>query len=247
MSDDAATGEERPAYGMDYQVHAERRSERFVYRTVRLLILIVAKLFGRIEVHGAERIPDGPFVLAPVHRSNVDFALVCLVTKRRMRYMGKDSIFKYKFLHPFFDALGGFPVHRGTADREALRTCIEVIELGQSLVMFPEGQRQSGPIVQDLFDGAAYVAAKTGVPIVPVGVGGSEAAMPKGAKMIRPSKLVLVVGEPLPAPTPTDGGRVSRRAIKAQTDALHEAIQALFDDAQRRAGARGRVTEDHAR
>jgi 1-acyl-sn-glycerol-3-phosphate acyltransferase len=221
---------------MHYQVHPERASERVMFRIVRFLILVVAKLFGRIEVHGAGRLPDGPFVLAPVHRSNVDFALVCLVTKRRMRYMGKDSIFKYKFLHRFFDALGGFPVHRGTADREALRTCVEVIGLGQSLVMFPEGQRQTGPVVQPLFDGAAYVAAKTGVPIVPVGVGGSERAMPKGAKMIKPSKLVLVVGEPMAVSKPTEGGRVSRKAIKEQTEALHTAIQDLFDDAQRRAG-----------
>jgi len=234
VSDDDTA--DRPAYGMDYRVHSERASERAVLRTVRFLIYVVAKLFGRIEIHGAERLPDGPFVLAPVHRSNVDFALASLVTKRRMRYMGKDSIFKYRFLHRFFDALGGFPVRRGSADREALRTCIEVIGLGQSLVMFPEGQRQTGPVVQPLFDGAAYVAAKTGVPIVPVGVGGSEAAMPKGAKMIKPSKLVIVVGEPMAAPKPTEGGRVSRKAIKDQTDALHTAIQELFDDAQRRAG-----------
>ena len=232
-----ATDERHSALtGMDYHVHAERAYERYCYRFIRGLIAIVAKLLGRIEVHGAERIPAGPFVLAPVHRSNVDFALVSLVTKRRMRYMGKDSIFKYRVTHKFFDTLGGFPVRRGVADREALRTCIDVIELGQPLVMFPEGQRQSGPDVQPLFDGVAYVAAKTGVPIVPVGIDGSEAAMPKGAKMIKPSKLVLIVGEPLPVPRATEGGRVSRKAIKEQTEELRLVIQALFDDAQRRAG-----------
>ena len=61
----------------------------------------------------------------------------------------------------------GFPVTRGTADREALRRCIEVLEMGEVLVLFPEGERKDGPIVQPLFDGAAYVAAKAGVPIVP--------------------------------------------------------------------------------
>jgi len=224
-----------------HELRRERFIDRVAQRSVRFLILVVAKLFGRIEIHGAERIPDGPFVLAPVHRSNIDFALMSLVTKRRLRYMGKDSVFKYKLLNPFFFALGGFPVHRGSADRESLRLCTDVIALGQSIVMFPEGQRQLGPVVQELFDGAVYVAAKTGVPIVPVGIGGSEAAMPKGAKMIKPSRLVVVVGEPLEAPKPTEGGRVSRRAIREQTAALHTAIQDLFDDAQRRAG---RVTDD---
>ena len=207
------------------------------YRFVRRLIWLVAKVFGRITVVGAENVPrEGAFILAPVHRSNVDFALVALVTKRRMRYMGKDSIFKYSVLNRLFFALGAFPVHRGSADREALRVCSEVIESGQPLVMFPEGTRQSGPVVQELFDGTVYVAGKTQVPIVPVGIGGSERVMPKGSKMIRPAKLVLTVGEPLAPPAPTEGGRVGRKALHATTEQLRTEIQVLFDEAQARTG-----------
>ena len=61
-----------------------------------------------------------------------------------------------------------------------------MLERGEPLVLFPEGERKCGPIVQPLFDGAAYIAVKAGVPIVPVGIGGSERAMPKGAKFIYP-------------------------------------------------------------
>lgn len=220
---------------MAADIRAAKRWELAFYRFVRFLVHVVARVFGRIEVHGAERIPDGPFVLAPVHRSNIDFTLVSLVTKRWMRYMGKASIWKWKLPGKLISALGAFPVHRGTADREALRTCVEVIKMGQPLVMFPEGTRQSGPVVQELFDGCAYVAGKTGVPIVPVGIGGSEAVMPKGSRFIRPSKLVLVVGEPIAPPVPGEGGRVSRRATKELTDQLRVEIQKLFDDAQARA------------
>jgi 1-acyl-sn-glycerol-3-phosphate acyltransferase len=217
----------------------QRWWEVALYRFVRSLVLGVAKLFGRIQVIGGSNIPrDRPFILAPVHRSNIDFALVSLVTKRRMRYMGKDSIFKFKFLNPFFHALGAFPVHRGAADREALRTSIAVIESGQPLVMFPEGTRQSGPVVEELFDGTAYVAAKTQVPIVPVGIGGSEAAMPKGSKVIHPAKLVLIVGQPLDPPAPRESGGTSRRAVKELTDQLRGELQKLFDDAETRAGRR---------
>jgi 1-acyl-sn-glycerol-3-phosphate acyltransferase len=217
----------------------QRWWEVALYRAVRLLILGVAKLFGRIEVIGRSNIPrDRPYILAPVHRSNIDFALVSLATTRRMRYMGKDSIFKFSFLNPFFHALGAFPVHRGAADREALRTSIAVIESGQPLVMFPEGTRQTGPTVQALFDGTAYVAAKTGVPIVPVGIGGSEAAMPKGSKLIHPAKLVLIVGQPLDAPAPRESGGTPRRAVKELTDQLHGELQKLFDEAEMRAGRR---------
>lgn len=217
-------------------VNRSRPWEVAFYRFVRLLILGVAKLFGRIEVIGGENIPrDRQFVLAPVHRSNIDFALVSLVTTRRMRYMGKDSIWKFKPVNPLLNALGAYPVHRGSADREALRTTIAIIEGGEPLVMFPEGTRQSGPVVQELFDGTAYVAAKTQVPIVPVGIGGSEKAMPKGAKFIHPTKLVLIVGEPLEPPPSREGGGISRRAIKQLTEQLHAEIQKLFDDARSRA------------
>jgi 1-acyl-sn-glycerol-3-phosphate acyltransferase len=208
---------------------------RVLYSIIRGAILGGAKLLGRVEVHGREHVPAGAFVLAPVHRSNIDFALASLVTKRRLRYMSKDSIWKSKALGGFVSFLGGFPVSRGAVDREALRTCIDVIEAGEPLVMFPEGTRRSGPVVEELFDGPAYVAAKTRVPIVPVGIGGSEAMMPKGSKLLKPSKLVLLIGEPLDPPSPSEGGRVSRRAVKQLTDQLRAEVQKLFDDTQSRA------------
>jgi 1-acyl-sn-glycerol-3-phosphate acyltransferase len=204
------------------------------YKVVRALVVGFVRVFWRPRIKGRENIPaSGPFVLAPVHRSNIDFALAAALVTRRIRYMGKDSLWKIKWIGALFDALGAFPVHRGSADREALRRCIEVIESGEPLVIFPEGTRQSGPEVQPLFEGAAYVAARTGVPIVPVGIGGSERAMPKGSRMIRPVKTTLIVGAPIAAPTGTkEGGRPSRRAVHEVTEHLHAELQRLFDEAQ---------------
>ena len=76
------------------------------------------------------------------------------VTRRRLRFMGKDTLWKRQPAAWFLSALGGFPVARGTADREALKRCIAVLEAGEPLVLFPEGERKSGPTVQPLFDGA---------------------------------------------------------------------------------------------
>lgn len=211
---------------------------RVSYAFVRGLILVVAKVLGRVRIEGADRLPDdGAFVLAPVHRSNIDFALTCILTRRPMRYMGKDSIWKSKPLGRFVSMLGAFPVHRGTADRESLRACIEIIEGGSPLVMFPEGARRTGPVVDDLFDGTAYVASRTGVPIIPVGIGGSERMMPKGAKFLHPSKLVLVVGDPIPPPARSEAGRVPRHAVRDLTEKLQSELQRLFDDAEAKAGA----------
>ena len=190
---------------------------------------------------GAEKLPaDGAFVLAPVHRSNVDFALTAILTTRPMRYMGKDSIWKSERLGRFVSMLGAFPVHRGSADRESLRACVEIIEGGSPLVMFPEGTRKAGPIVEDLFDGTTYVASKTDVPIVPLGIGGSEAMMPKGARFLKRSQLVLIVGDPIPAPPRDASGRVPRHAVREMTEALQERLQALFDEATKCRPSRGR-------
>lgn len=229
--------ETRPGADVEIWTGPPSRRTRISYGIVRGLIWLVAKVLGRVEVVGAEKIPaSGPFILAPVHRSNVDFALTSLVTRRPMRYMGKDSIWKSKALGRFVTMLGAFPVHRGSADRDALKACIEIVEGANPLVMFPEGTRRSGPVVEDLFDGTAFVAARGRVPIVPLGIGGSEAMMPKGAKLLRPSKLVLVVGDPIPAPALTEKGRVPRSAVGQLTEQLREQLQDLFDDSMARAG-----------
>ncbi|MDQ1444140.1 MAG: 1-acyl-sn-glycerol-3-phosphate acyltransferase [Acidimicrobiaceae bacterium] len=215
---------------------APGRGELLLYRIVRGIVVGFCKLFWRVRFDGLEHVPArGPFVLAPVHRSNVDTPLVAGVTRRRMRFMGKDSMWKIKPIGRLFSALGAFPVHRGTVDREALRRTIEVLQAGEPVVIFPEGTRQSGPLVQPLFEGAAYVAARTGVPIVPVGIGGSEQAMPKGAKMLKPVKVHIVVGEPLVPPPLGPGERAPRRVVHEMTEDLHARLQALFDQAQVRA------------
>jgi 1-acyl-sn-glycerol-3-phosphate acyltransferase len=228
---DAATTRVEPV-----DIHPPTRLERSAYGAIRGAFAVLARLYFRLEIHGREHMPThGPFVLAPVHRSNLDFILVSALTRTRMRYMGKASIWKWRWGGRFVSMLGAFPVHRGSADREALRTCLAVVENGEPLVMFPEGTRRSGPVVEDLFDGPAYISARTGVPLVPVGIGGSDKAMPVGSKLIRPHKIILLVGKPI-APPPGDGsGRVRRRVVRELTERLRTSVQALYDEARRRA------------
>ena len=210
---------------------------RLWYDFVRGVIAWFCRLFWRTRIEGTAHVPSaGAFILAPVHRSNVDTPLVCAVTSRRLRYMGKDSMWKYGWSAKFFDSLGGFPVHRGEPDRQALRTSEQVLAAGEPLVVFPEGTRQTGPLIEHVFDGVAYLALKTGVPIVPVGIGGSEGAMPKGARFIKPVKITLLVGPPLEPKSPEPGARVPRRAVRELTEELTSVLQGLFDEAQAKAG-----------
>lgn len=209
---------------------------RIAYSFARNALAVLLLLWTRIRIEGRDRLPaTGAFVLAPVHRSYIDTPIASCVTRRRLRFMGKDSLWRHRWSGWLLSSLGGFPVTRGSADREALTRCIAVLGTGEPLVLFPEGERKSGPQVQPLFAGAAYVALKAGVPIVPVGIGGSERVMPKGARFIFPRKVHVVVGEPITRP-PGSSSRVSRALIDEVSAELHGALQRLFDDAQRRAG-----------
>ena len=210
--------------------------DKIAYHTVRTIVTVFCRVWCRMTIDGRENFPkDGPFILAPTHRSIIDTPVSSGVYRKRMRFMGADKWWSNKHFGKLLTALGGFPVSRGTADREALKRCIAVIEGGEPLVLFPEGERKSGPIVQPLFDGAAYVAMKTGVPIVPVGIGGSERVMPKGAKFIHPRKLYVMVGKPLTAQI-ADTAKEQRAAARQLTTELHAELQRLFDIAQARAG-----------
>jgi 1-acyl-sn-glycerol-3-phosphate acyltransferase len=210
--------------------------DKIAYHTVRTIVTVFCRVWCRMTIDGRDNFPTtGPFILAPTHRSIIDTPVSSGVYRKRMRFMGADKWWSNKHFGKLLTALGGFPVSRGTADREALKRCIAVLEGGEPLVMFPEGERKSGPIVQPLFDGAAYVAMKTGVPIVPVGIGGSERVMPKGAKFIHPRKLYVMVGTPLTAQV-AETAKEQRAAARQLTAELHAELQRLFDIAQARSG-----------
>ena len=210
------------------------------YAFVRVVVAGFCRLFWREVIEGDEHVPaDGPFILAPVHRSNVDSPLVAGITRRRLRYMGKDTMWKLRPFGWLWSALGAFPVHRGTADREALRRCAEVLVAGEALVVFPEGTRRSGAVVEDLYEGAAYLSMRAQVPIVPVGIAGSEAAMPRGARFIKAVKVHVVVGPPIEPPSLEPGSRTPRQAVHKLTQVLQEELQRVFDVARSRLASRG--------
>jgi 1-acyl-sn-glycerol-3-phosphate acyltransferase len=219
---------------IDTTLAGNSRLDRAAYQFVRFVVVTFCRTWCRMTIEGRENVPaNGPFLLAPVHRSIIDTPISSGVTRRRMRFMGADKYWKSKYFGRLLSALGGFPVTRHSADREALQRCIAVLEGGEPLVLFPEGERKSGDVVQPLFDGATYIAAKAGVPIIPVGIGGSERAMPKGAKFIYPRKVHVVVGAPIQVPVGLTG-KAQRVAIREVSQVLHDELQRVLDRAQAR-------------
>ena len=208
---------------------AAKRSSMWVYRCVRRAIMVVLYPYFRVKRRGGEHFDiEGPVIVAPVHRSNLDTPLLSGMGHRRLRALSKESLFGNRFFGAFLSALGAFPVRRGSADREAIRAAIKMLEAGEQIVVFPEGTRQTGPQVQAVFDGMSYLASRTGAAIVPVGIAGTEAAMSAGTRLPRRVRVAIVAGPPVRPPE----GRMTRPQMTHFSQDVRERLQAVFDEAQ---------------
>jgi 1-acyl-sn-glycerol-3-phosphate acyltransferase len=203
------------------------------YRVCAKVVGSLARLFFHPVVEGAGNIPlEGPVIIAPIHRSNVDFAFSLFISPRKVFFMAKEGVFHPKPFAELLTKLGAFPVNRATTDRESMRLSEEVLRRGQALVLFPEGTRKEGATVGPLHDGAMFLAARTKAKIVPVGIAGSEKAMPKGAKFPRFARIHVVVGTPIDPPS--GEGRISRSEVTAKTEELRKELEAVYGEARQR-------------
>lgn len=203
------------------------------YRIVVAIIAGVSAALFRPRVSGVENIPlEGPVLIAPIHRSNVDFVFTLFISPRKVFFMAKDSLFRIPLLGQLLLHLGAFPVKRGAADRESTALAEQVLRAGHALVLFPEGGRKDGDDVEPLHDGAMFVAARTGAPVVPVGIGGSDRAMPKGARFPRPARVRIVVGRAITPPSAE--GRVPRSLLSAKSEELRVELERVYHESLRR-------------
>jgi len=144
----------------------------FTKKTVKVL-LELTRIFHKPI--GLENLPKtGGYIIASNHTSNVDPIRLGVQIPGYIRYLAKKEMFKYKFSRIFFTKLGAIPLDRGSADVAAVKSAEKVIADGGFLVIFPEGHRMK------IFDrnkgkkGAEYLSAKTGCPIIPVGIKGRD-------------------------------------------------------------------------
>ena len=212
---------------------AAKRSSMWVYRSVRRTIMTVLYPYFRVRRRGREHLDiEGPVIVAPVHRSNLDTPLLSGMSRRRLRALSKESLFSNRLFGAFLAALGAFPVRRGVADREAMREAVKMLEAGEQMVVFPEGTRQTGTQVGEVFDGMSYLASRTGAAIVPVGISGTEAAMGAGTRVPRPVRVAMVAGPPIRPPE----GRMTRPQMSRFSETVRDRLQEVFDEAQSLAG-----------
>ena len=220
--------------------------QTILVRMVALVSRIGSRLFARIRVEGLERIPHtGAVILAANHISNADPVVVgAWVTpalrRRRIHWLGKRELFDWPVFGWLAAHCGVHPVDRGTADVEAFRLAIRILEAGHVLLIFPEGTRSPTGALQEAKDGLATLALRTGATIVPIGVNNSDAVWAKGRKLPSPfprRTLTVRVGEPFTTESLVPPGTERRAAKALATTAIMGRIAALLEPRHRGAYA----------
>lgn len=147
----------------------------------------------RIEVHGAENIPEDGVIVASNHTSFADVLVLSAAAKRQVRYMAKKELFKIPLLAPLIRALGAYPVNRGGPDVSSIKRTIELIGQGELIGIFPQGHRYGGqdPRTTEIKAGIGMIAYRTKVPVLPVFLDSSCGK----TRMFR--KNIVTFGEPI--------------------------------------------------
>jgi 1-acyl-sn-glycerol-3-phosphate acyltransferase len=167
-----------------------------LYAVVRAVLVAFMRLYFRLRIEGAERIPaTGPAIIAPNHKSFWDSFFLGAATRRHLRFMGKAELFEGRWGR-LFVRLGAFPVRRGEADADALETARVILRQGGLLALFPEGTRIRDP--EELGSprrGAGRLALETGSPLVPAAITGTERLF--AGPFPRPRRVQVAIGEPI--------------------------------------------------
>ncbi len=171
------------------------------YYVGRLLMRLLLLLLTRWRVRSRDNIPgEGPLLIVANHINLADPPLLGVSLSRKVVFMAKEELFRSRFSGYFVRSFGAFPVHRGKVDREALRQAKRVLADGLALVMFPEATRSNNAQLQSAFPGSALIALRSGVPILPVGITGTE-KIEGIAWILRRPVVTVNIGHPFYLPS----------------------------------------------
>jgi 1-acyl-sn-glycerol-3-phosphate acyltransferase len=155
----------------------------------------------RVCVEGIEQIaPDRSYIFAPNHLSYMDTPVVLANIPVQFRFLAKKGLFQIPLLGTHLARAGHVAV-----PREDPRAAVKIMtqaariirERGTSLLVFPEGGRSHDGDLQEFKEGAAYIALKAGVPLVPIALKGTREVLPFGSGMVRPGEVTVRIGPPI--------------------------------------------------
>jgi 1-acyl-sn-glycerol-3-phosphate acyltransferase len=182
-------------------------------------------VYFRGRIYGSENVPkEGPLVVVSNHASNFDPLILASCVGRPVAYMAKEELFRIPILKQAIELYGAYPVNRQAADRSSIRAALSYLELGWATGIFLQGTRTSDERITNPKQGAAFVAAKAQVPLLPVSLWGTASILQPGSTIPRLVPVTVRIGQPIPPPNSTD-----REALEAVTQDCAAQINMLYD------------------
>lgn len=203
-----------------------------VKATIGKLLLAVY----RTRVVGIENLPEGGYILSGNHVSYMDPALLwCVKYAKQPHFIAKSELFRIDLIAWFLDHFGAMPVERGTADRLMITRATDLLKRDEVVAIFPEGTRVRGNDHESLGEaagGVSFIALRANVPVVPVGIAGTDEIMPPGTRIPRFPRVTISIGEPI-YPEQFEGGR--KEVVEKMTAEVMTRIHEQRNDARHRA------------
>jgi len=198
----------------------------WIYYGGRYFTRVVLFLFTRWQVLGREHIPaEGPLIAAANHLSMADPPIMGLSINRQAMFLAKEELFRSRISGYIVRNYGAFPLRRGGMNRDALRFAEQWFGRGKVLIVFPEGRRAMEAQMVNAFSGAALIAVRNGVPVLPVGIYGTEKIAGRTWWVRRPA-ITVNIGRPFNLPSVN--GKVTREQLAAFTQTIMGRIAELL-------------------
>ena len=200
-----------------------------LYYIVHSIFRLLFLLLTRRRIEGRENISRrGAVIVVSNHIELVDSPLLGVSLGRRVYFMAKEEVFHPQIIGYFMRSLGAFPVRKGRQDRKALLKAQQLLAEGKALTIYPEGMRSQSRKVKLAFHGAALIASRSRVPIIPIGITGTEKIRGIGWIWRRP-QIALNIGKPFILP-PIEG-RPTKYELAKLTDVIMEHITDILPKA----------------
>ena len=181
------------------------------YHLAKALVQVVLFLFTRWKVNGRENIPrEGAVILVANHLALADPPILGVSINRKLKFMAKRELFRPKIADYIMRGFGAFPVYRGRLNRTALNQANQVLAEGMVLAVFPEGKRSNDNQLQSALPGSMLLAVRNRVPMVPVGITGTEGIKGVGWFLHRP-EVTINIGKPFFLPS--GDGKLSKAKL----------------------------------
>ncbi len=169
----------------------------FAAEALRFLVSFILRIFVRVEVHLSDPLPPGPFILCANHRSILDPPILFCLVRRKKVLWAATYLFRIPLLGRLLRWSGAHPVQGLAQSVRTMRTSLRALRRGEVVIIFPQGGVRGAGEKMQLRRGAALLAKRSGAPVVPVALCGTERILPVGRYFPRPGRVCVYFGSPV--------------------------------------------------